>query len=418
MGTGFEAAIALDTAYVMQTYARRPVLFVSGSGMRLYDDEGREYLDFVSGIGAVNLGHAHPAITRAICVQASRLVHVSNLYYTEHRGELAEKIATLLEGQKAGAASPVPNAASAPTGWRLFFANSGTEATEGAVKLARRWASTHKPGAYVVVTAERSFHGRTLAALAATVQPSKQEAFEPLPAGFVHVPLNDIEALDAMVDETVAAVFLEVVQGEGGVWPCTAEYLEAARRICDGRHCLLMIDEVQTGFFRTGPAFAFQGMAIVPDVVTLAKGMANGVPIGAVAARGSAAVALKPGDHGSTFGGGPLATAAGLATVDALVEEGVGENAMAVGDYLRAGLSEIADRTGSIADVRGRGLMVGISLKEPIAGDLVTTALEKGVVLNNIGTDIVRFLPPLVCTRADVDTLLAVLSDILSGGVQ
>ncbi len=404
----FDAALALDATYVMPTYGRKPVMFVRGEGMRLYDDDGREYLDFVSGIGAVNLGHAHPAVARALCDQASKLVHVSNLFYTEHRGELAEKVAQLLAADGSSSAQD----------WRLFFANTGTEATEGAIKLARRWANTHKPGAHVVVTAERSFHGRTLAALAATGQPSKQEAFAPLPEGFVHVPLNDIDALDAVVDESVAAVFLEVVQGEGGVWPCTQEYLRAARSICDERGCLLMIDEVQTGFFRTGPAFAFQGYGVTPDVVTLAKGMANGVPIGAVAGRGSAAVAFAPGEHGSTFGGGPLATAAGLATVDALVTQRLGENAVETGAYLRDRLGELASATGAIVDVRGLGLMVGITLRDPIAAQVAEQALSRGIVLNNIGTDIVRFLPPLVCTHAEVDTLLRVLSDILTEGVQ
>ncbi len=408
VGEAFDTVVALDEAYVMQTYARKPVLFVRGEGMRLYDDDGREYLDFVSGIGAVNLGHAHPAVAAAVSAQATRLVHVSNLFYTEHRGELAEKVAGLLAA----------DGGSDPSDWRLFFANSGTEASEGAIKLARRWANAHKPGAHIVVTAERSFHGRTLAALAATGQPSKQEAFAPLPEGFVHVPLNDIETLDAAVDESVAAVFLEVVQGEGGVWTCSAEYLKAARGICDERNCLLMLDEVQTGFFRTGPAFAFQAFGIVPDVVTLAKGMANGVPIGAVAGRASAALALRPGDHGSTFGGGPLATAAGLATVTALVDERVGENSLGVGEYLREGLRELAASTGAITDVRGAGLMVGITLQDPKAADVTASALERGVVLNNIGTDIVRFLPPLVCSHAEVDTLLEVLSDILGEGVQ
>lgn len=406
MGEAFETAVALDTAYVMHTYARKPVLFVRGDGMRLYDDDGREYLDFVSGIGAVNLGHAHPGVAAAVSAQATRLVHVSNLFYTEHRGELAHKVAQLLA---AGGGSDARD-------WRLFFANSGTEASEGAIKLARRWANAHKVGAHIVVTAERSFHGRTLAALAATGQPSKQEAFAPLPEGFVHVPLNDIEALDSVVDESVAAVFLEVVQGEGGVWPCSAEYLRAARRICDERNCLLMLDEVQTGFFRTGPAFAFQSFDIVPDVVTLAKGMANGVPIGAVAGRATAAIALMPGDHGSTFGGSPLATAAGLATVDALIEEEVGENSLATGEYLREGLRALAASTGSITDVRGPGLMVGITLNEPKAAEVTAAALERGVVVNNIGTDIVRLLPPLVCSHAEVDTLLRVLSDILGEG--
>ena len=245
MGAAYEAVVALDSSVVMQTYARKPVMFVRGEGMRLYDDEGREYLDFVSGIGAVNLGHAHPGVTRALCDQAAKLVHVSNLYYVEHRAELADDVVALLGG-----------------GMRVFFANSGTEATEGAIKLARRWASDHKPGAYKVVTLERSFHGRTLAALAATGQASKQEAFKPLPEGFVHVPANDVAALDAVLDDTVAAVMVEIVQGEGGVWPLTAEYVGACRRLCDERSALFMVDEVQTGFFRTGPAFAHQAFGV------------------------------------------------------------------------------------------------------------------------------------------------------------
>ncbi|TLM98430.1 MAG: aminotransferase class III-fold pyridoxal phosphate-dependent enzyme [Actinobacteria bacterium] len=229
MGAMLDAAVAHDASCVMQTYARKPVMFVRGEGMRLFDDQGGEYLDFVSGIGAVNLGHAHPAVTAAIAEQAAKLVHVSNLFYVEHRAELACDLVKLAGG-----------------GARVFFANSGTEANEGAIKLARRWGSSAKPGAFKVITTLRSFHGRTLAALAATGQPGKQEAFAPLPEGFAHVPLNDVEALEAAVDDTVAAVLLEVVQGEGGVWPASAEYLAAAQRICRDRGALLMVDEVQT----------------------------------------------------------------------------------------------------------------------------------------------------------------------------
>ncbi len=298
----FDAEVALDREAIMHTYARKPVLFVRGEGMRLYDDAGREYLDFVSGIGAVNLGHAHPAVTAAVAEQAAKLVHVSNLFYVEHRAELARDVSDLLGG-----------------GWKMFFANSGAEAVEGAIKLARRWAGEHKPGAFKVVTLDRSFHGRTLAALAATGQASKQDAFRPLPEGFIHVPANDVEALEAVVDDSVAAVMIEVIQGEGGVWPLSAEYLEAARRICDERNALLIADEIQTGFFRTGPAFAHQAFGVTPDVVTVAKALANGLPIGGFLARGDAAEALQPGDHGSTFGGGPVVCAAGRATISQLV---------------------------------------------------------------------------------------------------
>jgi len=397
MSQRLATAAALDERFIMQTYARKPVMFVRGQGMRLYDDEGREYLDFVSGIGAVNLGHAHPAVTAALCEQAARLVHVSNLFYVEHRAELAADVADLLGGE-----------------WRVFFANSGTEAVEGAIKLARRWAGEYKPGARTIVTLERSFHGRTLAALAATGQPGKQEAFAPMPEGFIHVPANDVAALDCAVDETVAAVMVEVVQGEGGVWPLSPEYLAAVRRICDERGALMIVDEVQTGFFRTGPAFAHQAYGVIPDVVTVAKAMANGLPIGGIVARGSAASALRPGDHGSTFGGGPVVCAAGRATIAALRTEKLGVNSAEMGAYLQSGLVALGETSGLISDVRGAGLMVGVSLAQPLAAEIASAALTRGIVLNNIGTNILRFLPPLVCGKPEIDTLLSIMSDIIN----
>lgn len=396
MGSLFDTAAARDAACVMQTYARKPVMFVRGDGMRLFDDDGREYLDFVSGIGAVNLGHAHPEVTRALAEQAGALVHVSNLFYVEHRAELACELVALLGG-----------------GMRVFFANSGAEANEGAIKLARRWAREARPGAYKVVTALRSFHGRTLATLAATGQPSKQEAFAPLPEGFLHVPFNDLTALDEAVDDSVAAVMLEVVQGEGGVWPADPGYLEGVERLCRERGVLLIVDEVQTGFFRTGPAFAHQAFGLTPDIVTVAKAMANGLPIGGIVAVDSVASAFRPGDHGSTFGGGPAICAAARATVAALVASDAGANALAMGEYLQAGLVALAETTGRIVDVRGAGLMVGVTLDQPYAADVAAALLEAGIVVNHIGTDILRFLPPLVCSRAEIDTLLGTLSDVL-----
>ena len=397
MGVRLEQEVVLDASVHMHTYARKPVMFVRGQGMRLFDDEDREYLDFVSGIGAVNLGHAHPLVATAVGGQMTKLVHVSNLFYVEHRDELAQDLVRLFGGDA-----------------RVFFSNSGAEANEGAIKLARKWATLHKPGATNTVTALRSFHGRTLATLAATGQPSKQESFKPLPEGFTHVPLNDIEALDAAVDASVCAVLLEPIQGEGGVWPCTQQYLEAARRICDERGALLIFDEVQTGCYRTGPAFAFQGYGVVPDVIALAKSLANGLPIGAVVARADVADAFAPGDHGSTFGGGPVVCAAGRATLCALADERLGENAVAVGQYLREQLDALSERTGALGDVRGRGLMVGVTLTRSIAAEVAAAALARGLVVNNIGTDILRFLPPLVCTSAEVDTLLAEMYEILS----
>lgn len=397
MGDAFNDALVLDEAYMMSTYARKRVMFVRGEGMRLFDDEGHEYLDFVSGIGAVNLGHAHPAVAAAVSKQMSRLVHVSNLFYVEHRAELAQRLAGLF-GRRS----------------RSFFCNSGTEAVEGAIKIARKWGRTTRgPECTTIVTAERSFHGRTLAALSATGQPSKQQAFAPLMPGFKHVPLNDAASLEASMTNDVCAVLLEPIQGEGGVYPCAKEYLAAARRLCDERGALLMLDEVQTGFFRTGPAFAHQGYGVVPDVMTLAKAIANGLPAGAIVATEQAASVLRPGDHGSTFGGGPVVCAAALATIDALEVGRLGENAENVGRRLRAGLEDLAARSGHITDVRGRGLMIGVSLATPNAPYVATRALARGVVLNTIGDSILRFLPPLVCTSAEVDTLLTVLSDVI-----
>ncbi|MDY0087770.1 MAG: acetylornithine/succinylornithine family transaminase [Coriobacteriia bacterium] len=402
MSARYDMLATKDRAFVQCTYARKPVLFVKGQGMRLFDEEGVEYLDFVSGIGAVNLGHAHPAVTEAVCDQVAKVVHVSNLYHVEHRAELAEDLSALLGG-----------------GWKAFFCNSGAEACEGAIKIARRWGVTHKGrDATRIITAERSFHGRTLATLAATGQPSKQDAFAPLMPGFTHVPLNDVAALDAQMDETVCAVMLEVIQGEGGVYPCDADYLAAARRLCDERGALLVLDEVQTGFWRTGEMpFAHQAYGVKPDVVALAKAMANGLPAGAVMAHGAAGDTFQPGDHGSTFGGGPVICAAARATTAALSHEELGVKAARQGAYLRARLEALAEGTGAISEVRGRGLMMAVHLAHPIAADLSDAALARGILLNNIGTEILRLLPPLVCGRSEIDTLLQVLTELIEDGV-
>lgn len=398
MGTLQAAAEALDAEFHMPTYARKPVMFVRGEGMRLYDDEGREYLDFVAGIGAVNLGHAHPAVAEAVSAQMARLVQVSNLFFVEHRQELAEQLAGLAGG-----------------GRKVFFCNSGAEANEGAIKLARRWGRLNKgPTAFEIVSARRSFHGRTLAALAATGQPAKQEAFAPLPPGFFHVPLNEIAALDEAITERTCAVLLEPIQGEGGVYPADPRYLEAAARLCREREALLVLDEVQTGCYRTGPAFAFQSLGLDPDVIAVAKSLANGLPAGAVVARDEVADAFSPGDHGSTFGGGPVICAAARATLDALAAEGLGRNAVRVGEHLRAGLSRLADATGAIAEVRGAGLMNAVELRAPVAAAIVAAALERGLVVLNVGDTTLRFLPPLVCGTDEADALVEGLSELLA----
>lgn len=351
MGARYDEIAALDAAYHLPTYARQPVLFVRGEGMRLYDDEGREYLDFVSGVGAVNLGHAHPAVAEAVTRQMSTLVHVSNLFHVEHRAALAERLSVLGGG-----------------GWKTFLCNSGTEAVEGAIKLARKWGKARRGNdCFGVVSAERSFHGRTMASLSATGQASKQDAFAPLLPGFSHVPLNDIEALAEAVTPETCAVLLEPVQGEGGVYPCDLGYLQAVRGLCDEREVLLIFDEVQCGCYRSGTPFAWQGYGVRPDVVTLAKALANGLPIGAVMASGSAAEAFSPGDHGSTFGGGPVVCAAALATLHALEDEELGDNALSAGSVIVEEARALADRTDAIADVRGRGLMLAVELREPNA---------------------------------------------------
>jgi acetylornithine aminotransferase len=415
----------LDASYLMQTYKRHPVEFVRGDGMRLFDDTGAEYLDFLAGVGAVSVGHANPRVVSAIQKQAAKLLHVSNYYFVEGRGELAEKLSALLSGEGGAgaaeaeggqAASPTTPPASAPSAgpWRSFFANSGAEAVEGAIKIARKYGAEHLEGADTILCAWRSFHGRTLAALAATGQDSKKDAFAPLPSGFVHIDLNDTQALKNMLRQglggkSVCAVMLECVQGEGGVYPCTEEYLQLARRLTAERDILLILDEVQTGFYRTGPPFAFQQYGIVPDVVALAKGLGAGVPIGVVAARGVAAEVFEPGNHGSTFGGSPLAIAAANATLDELAATDAGTRVARVGAYLQQRLKELP----SITEVRGRGLMVGVEFDEPIAEQIVAAGLNAGFVLNNIGRHILRLIPPLVCTEQEVDALVVWLQKTL-----
>ncbi len=397
MGALYDRIVALDAAYHLPTYARKPVVFVRGEGMRLYDDDGREYLDFLAGVGVVNLGHAHPAVTEAVHAQMARLVHVSNLYHVEHRATLAERLSDLAGG-----------------GWKSFFCNSGTEAVEGAIKLARRWGKARRGDAcFGVVTAERSFHGRTYAALSATGQASKQEAFAPLLPGFTHVPFNDLDALTGAIDERTCAVLLEPVQGEGGVYPADEAYLAGARRLCDERDVLLIFDEVQCGCFRTGTPFAWQGYGVRPDVMTLAKGLANGLPAGAVMASGSAADAFHPGDHGSTFGGGPVIAAAALATLDVLEAAELGVNAARTGAALAGGLRALEVKRDAVCEVRGRGLMAAIGLAEPIAQHVAARCLEAGVVINAIGDTTLRFLPPLVCSTAETDILIHALDDVL-----
>lgn len=400
MGKQFDLAQKLDDTYVMHTFARKPVEFVSGAGQWLIDEEGNEYLDFLSGIGVVSVGHCNTRVTSALEEQINKLLHVSNYYYVEHRGELAERISLMLANGK-------------DETWQTFFANSGAEANEGAIKLARLWGKQNLDGAYGIISAVKSFHGRTLATLAATAQDNKQDPFAPLPAGFGRTPLNDVDALktalDAKYDGTKpCALMLECVQGESGVWPCTPEFLQAAREMTKERGMLLIVDEVQTGFCRTGEYFAFQGFDIEPDIVTMAKGIADGIPMGAFAAKPELAQLLQPGMHGTTFGGSPVACAAADATTQIMCEEGFLEHVRETGEYLRARLAELP----FVTDVRGRGLMCGVSIETPVAAEAVLNALRHGLVLNAPAADIIRFLPPLIIEKEDVDVLIEKLPQI------
>lgn len=422
---GFIEEQQLESAYVMGTYARKPVELVRGRGMRVEDAEGRTYLDFVSGVGAVSLGHCHPALVSAIEEQASTLVHVSNYYYIEHRGEVAHLVSDLLN-------ECVDEAEREP--WQSFFANSGAEANECAFKLARLHAKKRAMAAAeaagadedgvraaaaaaprLIVTLDASFHGRTLATLAATAQPAKQEAFQPLPDGFVRTPINDIKALESLFasqGDGICAVMVECVQGESGVHPCEPEFLAAVRRLTVERGALFMCDEIQCGMYRCGTyPFGFQHFGIAPDVVTIAKGIASGFPMGMCAARAQVAASFDPGDHGSTFGGSCLAVAAAEATVRALAAEDAAGNAERTGAYLREKLAALPQ----VEEVRGLGLMVACDLAEGVsAPDVVLAGLDEGLLLNFTGPRTLRFLPPLVCSKEDVDVLVQKLAALLS----
>lgn len=373
---------------LMATYARFPVTFVRGEGTRLFDDEGREYLDFAGGIAVAQIGHAHPRWVGAVAHQAGRLAHVSNLFSTEPQVRLAERLVELLGFGRA------------------FFANSGAEANEAAMKLARK--ATGRPR---LVAALGGFHGRTLATLAATGYPEKHAPFEPLPTEFAHVPFGDAEALAAAVDDRTAAVLLEPVQGEGGVVPAPEGYLAAARDVCRAADALLILDEVQTGMGRCGAWFGHQLDGVRPDVVTLAKGLAGGLPIGACLATEEVAAAFGPGDHASTFGGGPIPCAAALAVLDVIEDEGLLERGRAMGERLLEGLRGVA---APAVDVRGRGLLVGVELSPKIASrDVVSAALRRGLVLTEAGRNTVRFTPALTVTAEDVDAAVRVFSETL-----
>jgi acetylornithine/N-succinyldiaminopimelate aminotransferase len=372
--------VELEHRYLMGTYRRVPVTFVEGRGVTLRDSEGREYVDLVAGLAVNALGHAHPAVAATLADQAGRLIHTSNLYYTAPSVKLAQRLVEL----------------SFPS--RAFFANSGAEANEAALKIARKWGRTRKGGAYEVIGAEGAFHGRTLATVTAGGKEAYSAQFAPLPPGFVHVPYGDLDALKAATSEKTAAVMLEPIMGEIGVVTPPEGYLEGVRAWCDERDLLLILDEVQTGLGRTGRWFAHQHHGIVPDVMTVAKALAGGVPIGACLA-GPRADVLEPGDHGSTFGGNPLACSVALMVLDTIEREGLVGHAAEMGDLLRSSLQELD----GVRLVRGRGLMQAAVFERPVARAFQAACLEQGVIVNAVDDQTVRLVPPLVIGADDIE---------------
>jgi acetylornithine/N-succinyldiaminopimelate aminotransferase len=385
---------AMTDSPLMATYPPPPVTFVRGEGSYLYDRDGKRYLDCLSGLAVTSLGHAHPAVAEALATQASTLLHVSNLFGTEPGPELARTLDRLVgDGE--------------PAGGRVFFCNSGAEANECAIKLARRFGGR---GRHVVVSAYGSFHGRTLATLHATGQPAKHEPFQPLPEGFRHVEWNDVAALEAALDPSVTAVLLEPVQGEGGVNPASAEYFAGVRRLCDERGVLFMVDEVQTGLGRTGRWFGFQHLGVQPDVITMAKALGNGVPIGACWARGDVAAVFEPGDHATTFGGQPLATAAARAVLATMEAEDVPARAARAGTRLTERLSALP----GVAGVRGQGLLLAVELDGHDARTVNAALLDAGLVANAVTPTALRLAPSLLISDAEIDEAVALIAGALA----
>ncbi|HUY74498.1 MAG TPA: acetylornithine transaminase [Candidatus Dormibacteraeota bacterium] len=385
MSAHVESTPELAERYLMQTGRRLPLTLVRGQGCLVYDESGREYLDLVAGIAVNLLGHAHPEVAAAVARQASTLIHTSNLYFTHPQVELARRLVEL----------------SFPS--RAFFCNSGAEANEAAIKIARKWGTRHRDGAFEIITTTGSFHGRTLATVTAGGQHKYSDPFKPLPEGFVHVAYNDLDALKSATGEKTVAVMLEPVMGEIGVIPAAPGYLEGVREWCDSQDLLLILDEVQTGLGRTGRWFAHQHHGITPDVMTLAKGLGGGVPIGACLAAPRADV-LEPGDHGTTFGGNPLACAAALAVLHVVERDGLVGHAAEMGDMLHSSLGSLGAK-----DVRGLGLMQAFEFAEPRAKVFQQACLEAGLIVNAVDDHSVRLVPPLIITAAQVERAQATM---------
>ena len=385
----------LEHQYFMHTIDRVPLTLVRGRGARVWDEDGHEYLDFVCGWAVNSLGHCPPAVVDAVVEQVQTLIQASNQFYTIPQIRLAE---ILLQHSCLD---------------KVFLANSGAEANEGAAKLARRYGEHRLDGAYEIITATGSFHGRTLAMVAATGQRKFQEPYVPLPSGFINAEYNNIEAIKAATTDKTCAVMLEPIQGEGGVNIPDDDYLKAVRAWCDEKGILLILDEIQTGIGRTGTLFAYEQYGVEPDVMTLAKGLASGIPIGAILAKDSASV-FAPGEHGSTFGGNPVACAAAYATLEFIIDNDVAGNAKRMGQYLIAGLKRLKDKFKFITDVRGRGLLVALEFDSDIAQSVLMACLDRGLLVNRLKPNALRFIPPLIIGEAEVDEALSILDKALS----
>ena len=390
-----QQVVELDKKYFMPVFSRYQLVLSHGEGPYVFDTDGKKYIDFLAGIAVNVLGHGHPALVKAVCQQAGKLIHCSNLYYTEPQVQLIEKLAELSGMDK------------------VFIANSGAEANEGAMKLARKYGKMISKDKFEIVTAEHSFHGRTLATLTATGQPKYQEGYEPLPGGFRYVAFNDKEALKAVVSAKTCAVMIEPVQGEGGIHVPVDGYLQYARELCDKYGALLIFDEIQSGMGRTGNFLAGQTYGVKPDIITLAKGLAGGVPIGAFLASEKVAAAFAPGDHGSTFGGNPLACAAALAVLTTIEQEDLMKNAAELGDYLIDKCKSLQLKYPKlIKTVRGKGLMVGIELTRP-GREVVDLCMAQGAIINCTAGNVLRFVPPLNIGRNHVDEVVAIVDAVL-----
>lgn len=385
--------IADERRYLFQNYARQPIVLERGEGTRVWDSEGNEYLDFVGGLAVTALGHAHPVVNDAVAEQARTLIHTSNLYYTTPMIRLAK---LLVENSCLD---------------RAFFCNSGTEANEAAIKLARRWGHDKKNGAYEIISTNDGFHGRTLGALGATGTARYREPFEPLSPGFVHVPWNDLEAIKAATNQRTVAILLEPIQAEGGVNMPAPGYLAGVREWCDKNNLLLIFDEVQTGMGRTGTLWAYEQEGVEPDIMTIAKALANGLPIGAMLARDELAAHLVPGDHGTTFGGNPLATAAGAATLEHILESGLLAQSKKASERLVNRLRSLEDRVPEVTEVRGRGLLVAMAFSRDVAADVVAASRARGLLVNNVRPNAIRLMPPLNVTDDEIDRACDILEE-------